>query len=248
MQVVHRADPRAGGQEGPHLGHVDRRGRGVEGQVEGLLHDLPAAEQDHRQDDQAGDRVDPGAPGQDDQSAGHSHAGRDRCVGGHVQEGRADVQVVRASAGEQQRRQAVHQHPGQGHADHQARGGGGGRAQALDGFPGDEAAGEHQDHRVGQSRQHRGLAEAVGAPGPRRPPRQPGRPARHGQRQHVGKIVPGVGQQGHGVAEDPRAALDQHEAAVEGHADQPAPVALRGRPVVVVVVMAVAVPVMRVAA
>ncbi len=99
-----------------------------------------------------------------------------------------------APAGEQHRRQPVDQHPRQGHADHQPGRGGGGGGEAVYGLPGDEAAGEHQDHRIGQGGQHRSLSETIGAPRSRRSPRQPRRATRHGKGEDVRKVVPGVRQ------------------------------------------------------
>ena len=59
--------------------------------------------QDDERDRQARDRVEPGPAEPERERGGGDDAGRDRRVGGHVQERAARVQVVVAAAQEQQR-------------------------------------------------------------------------------------------------------------------------------------------------
>jgi hypothetical protein len=106
---------------------------------------------------------------------------------------------------------------------------GAGSCKTPHGLEGDGPAGEDQQQGVAQGRQHRRLAEAVGAPPARRPvrpaPRQPGRAARHGQAQDIRQIMPGVGQQGGRIRDQARAELAEHEGQIDHQADGVAPVA-----------------------
>ena len=64
-------------------------------------------------------------------------------------------------------------------------------------------------------------------------PRQPGCPARHGQTQDIGQIMPGVGQQGGGIRHQPGPELAGHEDQIDHQPDRIAPVAGVDRPVAV---------------
>jgi hypothetical protein len=85
--------------------------RGVQGHVHRVAQQAPGAQHDDGDDQQAGRRVQPQPAGQHHREGADHHAGRDGGVGGHVQEGAADVEVVLGAA---------HEHQGRGGVDDDA--------------------------------------------------------------------------------------------------------------------------------
>jgi hypothetical protein len=102
VQVVHVRHAGQRLQKGLHGMQVHAVGHAVEQQVQRLLEQTPGADHDDGRDQQADHRVQPGPAEPQRQAAGHHHAGRHQRVGGHVQEGAADVEVGLAPAHEQQ--------------------------------------------------------------------------------------------------------------------------------------------------
>ncbi len=76
--------------------------------------------------------------------------------------------------------------------------------EAPNRFPCDASDGHQQEHRVGQRRENRGAAEAVGAPRGRRRLHQVARPPREDQAKDIAEVVTRVGQQREGVRQKNR--------------------------------------------
>ncbi|MNL20176.1 hypothetical protein D3C87_1414110 [compost metagenome] len=237
MQVVHRADARQGQEGGVDLGHVQTVGRGVQRQIDRVLQQAPGPGHDDGDDQQADHSVDHGPAGQQDDRPGDHHAQRDPRIGHHVQIGPAHVQILVLVLHEQQGRAQVDEETDARHDHDDAGRHRRGFGQTAHGLEGDGPAGEDQQQGVAQGRQHRRLAEAIGALGPRRPvpspARQPGRAAGHGQPQNVRQVVPRIGHQGRRIGPEARPELADHKGQVDDQANGVAPVARVHRPMMV---------------
>ena len=241
MQVVHLGDARQRGQGGLHGGPVDPVRHRVHRQIDALAQQAPGAPGDDRDDPQAGQRVYPLPPRQQDQRPGQHHAARHRRVGRQVQEGAAHVQVAVPPAHEQQRRAAVHQDAGCRNPHHRRRADRRGAGEAPQRLHRDGAAAQQQDDGVGQRRQDAAAAPAVGAPRGRGAPGQRGGAPGDQQAQHVAQVVHGIGQQRDRVRRHAIENLQHDERGVGGGADGERP-AERGRRMGVPTMAAAVVP------
>ena len=138
----------------------------------------------------------------------------------------------------------LHEKPGRKAVDYDPDAGRPGNGSALDGcrmqhpphaLGNDDPHGDEQDHGVEQRNEHRALLIAVGIPG-----RSMGlckAESQHGQQQarHVGKVVPGIGQQPHRPVIEPDGEFDDNECHVERNAEDKGFVERRDRMVVMMV-------------
>ena len=174
---------------------VDARRDRLQREIERLSHQRPGPRYDDGANHKAYYRVEPRPLRKQDQPAGHDDAQRDEGVGGHVQEGAADVHVA-LSAG--------HEHHGGDGVDGDAACRDGhhgdplgrlGMQQSQDRRPCDAAGDQQQQDGVAERRQDGGAAQAVrvsvGGCAPGQRGGQPG----DAEAQHITEVVPGVGDQ-----------------------------------------------------
>ena len=221
-----------------NLVDVEPFGDGIGAHAEALGQEVPGGDEDDHGDDEADDGVDERPAGVVDDDAADDDAHGDEGVGQHVEEGPAGVDVVLPLAAEDEGRGAV---------DDDAHGGGpddegavdlGGVEELLNALDHDGPHGDEEDDGVEQGEEDGSLAVAVGETlgGMRR-----GQLQRHHSQQQgesVGEVVPRVGEEADGVADEARRRLDDDEEEVEGHGDHiDGREALDGVPVVVVLVV-----------
>jgi hypothetical protein len=118
VQVVDVDDALDGSMPGANGGSETPRGRAFEQDIEGLADDAEAGPEDERGDEQRENRVDPVLAGEQDARAAGDDGGGGERVAGHVEKGRAQVDVA-GHAPEQGGDDAVHQHAGGGYDHHE---------------------------------------------------------------------------------------------------------------------------------
>ena len=94
VKIVHTLHAALLAQEGPDPFRINAGRRRLQANVHRVPQQTPGADRYNRDDDETGDRVDPGAAGQYDSQPGENHARRHTGVGRHVQERRPDVEVA----------------------------------------------------------------------------------------------------------------------------------------------------------
>jgi hypothetical protein len=133
---------------------------------------------------------------------------------------------------------AAHEHHGDGAIDHDAErrdpdhGCGFDRlrvGKAPESFHNDAAGGNQKQAGVAERCQNRGAAIAVSPAGGGQAARQPTRPPRQQQTDHVGQIVCGVGHQGERMRQVTKPQLGEYDHDVERDADGKRAVEARGR-------------------
>ena len=208
---------------------VDPLRHRVERHRDRFLEQPPGAPQDHRDHQQAHRRIDPGDPGEVDQGACGHHCGGDAGIGGHVEIGAADVDVVLAPAREQQRRGEVDQDAHRRDDHHRHAGNGMRIGEPLRRFERDRAHRDEQQQRVGERRQDRGAAQAIGEALAGRTLGELGPAPGDQQAEHVGKIVPRIGEQGDRSRPHPGTPLHRDKGKVEQRADREGAAEVPGR-------------------
>ena len=236
MQVMHFADARQREQQRAHRRHVNAFGDAVKQHVQRLPEQAPGAQHDHHGNRQAHHRVDPAPALPEVERPANHHAQRHQRVGGHVQKGTANVQVVLAAPHEQQCGRGVDHDADTGHGHDSPALGSLRRAQAVEGFPGQRAHGHQQQQGVEERRQNGGPFPAIGVA--RIGPQLAGQRAAPGQHQagHIAQVVAGVGQQRQRVDLPAIPGLYRDKRHVERNADGKGPVELGGGMAVPVVV------------
>ena len=96
---------------------------------------------------------------------------------------------------------------------------GGRRRDAPDRLPRDGAAGEQQQYRIRERRQHRGAPQPVGEPAARRTARQEHGGAGARQPEHVAQVVAGVRDERDRIGQKAERSLDHDEAEIERDGD-----------------------------
>ncbi|CAM2158294.1 hypothetical protein PT2222_40239 [Paraburkholderia tropica] len=176
-----------------------------------LAQQAPRTVDDHADDRDAHQRIDAGPARRENHEAAHGDGGGYGGVGGHVQEGAANVQIVGPAAHEQPRRKAVDEDAeGRDHEDIEARDAG--RMQEPPHrFGENRAAGHEQQRGVGERRENRRAAQAERKARGRRARSEPGRAPGEQQAEHVGEIVARVGEQRGGMREHAVDGLRDHD-------------------------------------
>jgi hypothetical protein len=114
-----------------------------------------------------------------------------------------------------QAEKAIHRHADCGHHRHRHALDRRRRGKALHGFPGNRPAGEQEQQGVGERRQDRRAAQAIGIARTRRAFRQHGRAPGQQQSQHVGQVVAGVGHQRRRVGDEAVDEFDRDEQRID---------------------------------
>ena len=140
-------------------------------------------------------RIDPEQAGGADEQTGDDDARRRTGVAEHVEEGAADVEIVRAAAHEAERGAEVDDDTDGRHDRHDAARDRRGMAESVHRLDDDRADGDEQDARVGDRREDGEAAHAVGAARRRAAPREHGAGPGEDEREHVAEVVAGVGDQ-----------------------------------------------------
>jgi hypothetical protein len=114
----------------------------------------------------------------------------------------ADIDIA-PGAIKHQRDDGVHEHAGGGHKHHGVGLDVFGLLDSAEGFEEDEKGDHYERSRVDQGSQNPGPMISVGFGRAGRPRLQINRDQRKKQRQEIGKIVSGLGQQGEGMGANP---------------------------------------------
>jgi len=146
---------------GAYCRQGDAAGRAFKEDVEGFADDADAGPEDEGGDEQREDGVDPVLAGEEDaRAAGDDGSGGER-VPGHVDEGRAHVDVA-GHAPEQGGDDAVHEDAGGGYGHHEPGLDGDGAGEAMDGFGGDPEGNDDEGARVDEGGEDAGALVAEG--------------------------------------------------------------------------------------
>lgn len=205
---------------------IDGVGYGVEGEIEGIGEELPGADEDKEGDEEADDGVEPDPAGEEDDGPGDHDTSGDTGVGGHVEEGPADVDVVFAAGHEEGGGGTVDENAEGGDPDDRATGDMGGFVETLDGLPDDGPDADKEEEGVEEGGEDGGTLPAVGAAGAGGALGEFGGDPGENEAEDVGEIVPGVGEEGEGLGEEAEDDLEDNEAGIEDNADE------KGLPVV----------------
>jgi Ser/Thr protein kinase RdoA (MazF antagonist) len=216
VQVVNLGHVRAAGHRRAHCRRVEPGRRRLE-EDPARFADQPGARVHHQDDDdQGGDRVRPGEPGQQDHEPRHRRRRERVQVGDDVLERPGQVEAPRSAVpaarpGDHQRRGQVDGDPGQRDDEHRAAGHRGRRHEVPDRGVPQPRREQHQRDAVGLRGHDLGALEAVGVPSGRRPRGQPRGDEYERDRRRVGQHVRRVGDQRERVRGDPRDNLAGHE-------------------------------------
>ena len=104
--------------------------------------------------------------------------------------------------------------------------------QPSNGLRADGADGDQQEQRIGQRREDRRFLQSVSEARGWRPPRHDRAGPSDDQAEDVGKIMPGVGQQRHGIGDEAVDRFDDDEAKVQSDSDRERAAEVRRRMVV----------------
>ncbi len=120
-----------------------------------------AGPEDERGNDERENGIDPVLAGKQNAGASGDDGGRGKRVAGHVDKGRAQVNVAGHSP-EQAGDDAVHEHAGGGNNHHQARLHGDGVREPVNGFSADPERNENERGRIDEGGQNAGALVAEG--------------------------------------------------------------------------------------
>lgn len=219
VDVVDAGDAGEGFQIGADGGGVDGLGDGVEAEVEGVAEEFPGAEENEDADNDADDGVEEVPAGGEDDEAGDHDACGDGSVGGHVEEGAADIEVALPAGHEHEGGDAIDEDAEGGDPGHGASGDFGGGAEALDGFPEDAADADEEEQGIKEGGEDGGAFPSVGAAvGGGLAGEGAGDPGED-EAHDIGDIVPGVGEEGEGVGHEAGDDLEDDEAGIQRDAD-----------------------------
>ena len=165
------------------------------------------------------ERIEPRPAGEQDHAARRHDADRHKGVIGHVHESRPHIDVALAARREQPGRHAIdRRRRGRNHHDGDA-GNVAGFDEATHAFDRDRADRHQQQHGIGERRQNGAAPQTIGIGLRGRAPGQHRRGPCHHQPKHVSKVMPCIGDQGHGVREQAVDDFGDDETEIEGSAD-----------------------------
>ena len=219
VEMVRTGHPGQFLERARHLVGLDRLGCSGKRHRGGFGEQAPRPPQDHRRDDQADHRVDPRQTGAQDQETGDHDRRRHHRVRRHMEERAADIDVVVPPAREQPGGDPVDQYPDCRDGHHHIAVRRFGMDQSADRLGDDPADRDQQQQGIDQRGEDRAFLEAIGKARARPPLDQRSADERHHQPEHVGQIMPRVGQQRHRIGREAIDRLDHDEAEIEQDAD-----------------------------
>ena len=220
VEVVHLDDARHGEDRAADVlgGHAARRR--LQEDAHGLAEQPPGAGEHEHADEQRDERVGELPARHDDDDAGDDHAHRAPEVGEHVQQRPAHVEAVASRPVQHARRGEVHGEADRADHEHPAAGDVRWVGEAPRSLHEDPDRDDDEQDAVRERREDLGPPVAEAPLRRRRPPGEPGREQGERQRGGVGEHVPGVGQDGQRVGEQPDDDLHDEEARDERQRDR----------------------------
>src|SRR6516162_368319 len=190
-------------QKRAHGRGIDTLRHRVQGEADGALYQPPGADNDDGGDEEARRWIEPEPTGQPDRDPRGDDGGRDQRVGRHVDKGAPQIEVARTPRCEKQGRYPVDENASGGDPDYNAAGDRWRIAEAPHRLPGDAASHHQQDDRIGKGGEDRAAAQPVGEAVVRSAAAQNRRTPGQREREHVAKVVPGIGEWNDRHREDP---------------------------------------------